>query len=555
MPESPLDVAPSAVGSRIATARHKSGLTQRQLADALGTSLWTVDRIEAGTVNPKGHLSTIAEVTSTNRDWLLHPNSLKVEAKRPRTEPADVVHLGSAGRSLVLGSIVVLVTIRFFTEVVPVVPRAANFVDIPIFLALATASLALPPLGNRGRTAYLHLGGPALAFFLLAMASALVNSSRAAPAPVLVFVYGFLAPIVVYASAYRIWPPGNSRPLSRVLVALGLVQLVVVALIGIPRFLATSNPDYISGTFGTNQYQLVFFLLVVATLLAGIFALEPGRAIARVAPLVILAFIVVMLLAQYRALLFTMLVTMVVVAALLGRHLRGALVSALAIVGFVLIFSFVASNYPVLSLNSTATTLTENPRVYAAERYDATLPVRRLYRDRPYVAGLGTGPGTFSSRAWQTFSQAGSTSHSNVQGGYAQRLTGGIYTTDVSDQYVVSQVNEGGIIEGSAALSKPYSSYLGLMAEVGIFGLVIILAMYIVVLFRAGILARTEIATAARAGDSVPALALATTVGFLTLLQMGLLENWLEVTRITFIVWLMLAVVAKEIDFRRGSGL
>ena len=45
---------------------------------------------------------------------------------------------------------------------------------------------------------------------MLAIASAVVNADRVAPAPVLVFIYGFLAPLAVYAAVYRIWPPGNA---------------------------------------------------------------------------------------------------------------------------------------------------------------------------------------------------------------------------------------------------------------------------------------------------------------------------------------------------------
>jgi hypothetical protein len=55
-------------------------------------------------------------------------------------------------------------------------------------------------------------------------------------------------------------------------------------------------------------------------------------------------------------------------------------------------------------------------------------------------------------------------------------------------------------------------------------------------------------------GDPLPALALGTTIAFLTLLQLGLLENWLEVTRVTFLAWLMLAVVTKELDTRSGQA-
>ena len=191
------------VGGRIAAARRSSGLTQRQLADALGTSIWTVEGIETGTVDASGHVSAIADVTHRDRDWFFRPAETKVKALRAKS--AELAHLGAAGRALVLGSIIVLVTIRFVTEVVPIVPRAANFVDIPILLALALAAAAVP-VENRYRANYLPVGLPAMAFLLLSIASAIVNSNRAAPAPVLVFIYMFLAPLAIYAAVYRIWP-------------------------------------------------------------------------------------------------------------------------------------------------------------------------------------------------------------------------------------------------------------------------------------------------------------------------------------------------------------
>lgn len=389
---------------------------------------------------------------------------------------------------------------------------------------------------------------------MLSIASAVVNAQRVAPAPVVVFVYGFLAPLVVYSAVYRIWPPGNGRALSRVLIGLGLLQLAVVGLIDLRRFVASGgNPDFISGTFGTNAYQMVFFLLVVASLLVGIFTLEPGRPIARFVPLIVPAILVVILLAQYRALLATTVVTMVVVGVLLGRHTRGLLAAVFAVVAFAFIFSQVASRMPELGLGTTATNLTESPWSYGRERLKAARPVSDLYRDRPTAGAIGTGPGTFSSRAWQTFALT-STSASNVQGPYASKLTGGAaYTTDVSQTYVRPLLKGRAIVEGSGALSSPYSSYLSLAAEVGLAGLALIVSVYVAALLRSFHLARREIAGATR-GDPVPALALATTIGFLTLLQMGFLENWLEVTRITFIVWAMFAVVAKELDSRSASA-
>ena len=139
------------------------------------------------------------------------------------------------GRNLVLGAITLLVTIRFVTEVVPLVPRAANFIDIPVFVLLIIAAMIMPL--SRPGPAYLRIGPPAAAFMVLAIASAIINAERTAPAPVLVFVYGFLAPLVVYDGR----PTGSGRrgvpgPFSRLLVWLGLLQLAVVAAIDLPRF-------------------------------------------------------------------------------------------------------------------------------------------------------------------------------------------------------------------------------------------------------------------------------------------------------------------------------
>jgi hypothetical protein len=491
------------------------------------------------------HLQAIAEATGTSREWF---KPSLTGPSRPRVDKVAMTQLGVVGRNLVLGSIVLLVTIRFFSEIVPVVPRAANFIDIPIFLTLIVA--AMYTSGGRTGPSYVRIGFPAAAFFVLSIASATINSGRAAPAPVLVFIYGFLAPLAVYAAVYRIWPPGNGGALSRLLVGLGLLQLAVVAVIDLPRF-ATSgrNPDLISGTFGTNAYQLVFFLLVVAALLAGVFTLEPGRRVARFVPFLILAIFAAILLAQYRALLATTVVTVFVVGILLGTRLRGILVAVIALLAFGLAFSYISSSFPNLKLKATATALTESPSTFVIQRSHATRPVAGLYSDYPFAIVVGSGPGTFSSRAWQTFADAASPSFSNVQGGYAQQLTGGVYGTDVSKKYVEPQLSQGALIQGSHALSSPFSSYLSLAAEVGLFGLALMVGIYLAVLLRSIRIARRAIARAT-ADDPVPALALATTIGFLTLIQMGFLENWLEVTRITFIVWAMCAVVSKELDSR-----
>jgi hypothetical protein len=382
--------------------------------------------------------------------------------------------------------------------------------------------------------------------------SVAVNLTRVEPGPVLVFLYGFLAPLGVYAAVYRLWPVGKAISLSRLLVALGVVQLLVVLAIDLPRFISSGhNPDAISGTFGTNAYQLVFFMLVVIALLATMLTCEPGRLVSRFAPVLLLLMLVTIFLAQYRALLVTTGVTVLIIGILLGQRARGLIAAVLVIAALVVTLQYVSSHFPQLKFASTVSTLLRNPGFYVSERLDTFRVVGRLYTDSPRYILTGTGPGTFSSRAWQTFAQAQSTSRSNVQGPYVSRLTGSsAYHTDVSDKYVTSPQRGKRAVQGSGSLSSPYSSYLSLMAETGLLGFLLLTGVYVIVTARALRVARMSVRRSVP-GDPLPALLVACAVAFTVLLQMGLLAgNWFEVTRLTFLSWALLAVATKEFDAR-----
>src|SRR4029077_20867051 len=111
--------------------------------------------------------------------------------------------------------------------------------------------------------------------------STVANPSRVAAAPVLVFLYDFLAPLGIYYAVYRLWTPGNSLAFSRLLVTIGVVQFFVVGGIQLPHFLSSGNPDVISGTFGHTYNQLVFCLIALTALLGGISNFERRRSAAR----------------------------------------------------------------------------------------------------------------------------------------------------------------------------------------------------------------------------------------------------------------------------------
>jgi hypothetical protein len=550
---------PEQVTNEVWEARRRAGLTEKALAERLGVSLWEIERLEKGEIDPSLYAGALEALTGrppspSRHDRVVEDSPADATTEQPSGAPSNLISPAErTGEQLVLGSIAALVLVRFFTEVVPVVPRAANFIDIPILVVLGCAALFRPPV-KQSRD-FLSGWVPALgfAFLVLSAVAAIVNPSRVDIAPALVFIYGILSPLLVYGAVRRLWPVGRALAASRLLVALGLVQIAVVALVDLPRFAAASNPDDITGTFGTNAYQLVFFLLLFITLLAGIYTHERQRPVARFAPLLLTLSLAIIVLAQYRALLVTTGLSLLLTAVLLGgRRSRGLIVAGTAILAFMAALAFGAAHLPILKLDQT---LHQDPVSLASQRFKIGGQVEKLYNDDPQFIVTGTGPGTFSSRGWQTFAESTANSQSNVAGPYALKLTGGQpYRTDVSDKYVQPLLElQGGAVAGSKAVNSPFSDYIAVAAEVGFPGLLVLVAIYLGAFVAA---LRRTIAALRGPGSANPltAMLLTTTIAFFALLQMGVLDNWLEVTRLTFIAWALLAISTKEFDARTSAG-
>jgi O-antigen ligase len=336
------------------------------------------------------------------------------------------------------------------------------------------------------------------------------------------------------------------------LVALGVLQLAIAFLLDLPRWFADPgrNPDLFSGTFGESPYQMVFFLLVIVGLLGGIFTFEKRRSIARLTPVLLVAIFVVTFLAQYRALLLTMALTIILLALLLARQsARGVVGATLALVALVGTLVYAAQYIPTFKFQATIQDSGGDPTFYLKQRLKTIDPVEQLFGDTPGFTIIGTGPGTFSSRAWRTFAVTPD-STTDVTNKYTQKLTGGRpYHTDVSDKYLLPELRTAAVISGSHAITSPFWSYLSLIAEVGVPGFALIVGIYVWAFMRSLKMARVAIRKA-EPGDPLPALLCASLVAFFALLQMAALDNWLEVTRITFITWMLFAVVTKEFNAR-----
>jgi transcriptional regulator with XRE-family HTH domain len=542
------------VGSRVKEARRAAGLNEKELAQRLGISLWELERMEAGTKAPWDYLEQLEKETGQSEEWFV-PDAPPPPEDEPKAEqPLKFEPTNRRWRDLpwqvklVGGSLVALMTVRFFTEVVPVVPRIANVIDIVILPIVLVAASAVRGSGRRDELTrwIVPLG---TAFLFICIVSMLVNLGRIQIGPAFVFVYGILSPLVFYLALYRLWVPGHARLVTRTIIALGVAQLFVVVFFEIPKFLADPNPDVISGTFGTNGYQLVFFLLISIVTLTGIYTWERQSRVAKWAWLLVPAMFAVMILAQYRAALAIVVVTLLIVALFLGATTgrRGMIAGASAVVAFAVAVGLGAQHIPILKLSET---LRLNPLDIALERAKVFDQLDPLYTDNPQFIVTGSGPGTYSSRAWQTFANAGSTSESNTVGKYVLDFTGGqVYDTDVSRKYLPNPHLNHQTVSGSYAVTSPFTSYVAIPAEVGLLGLFAIVAAYgVALLSGAGRVVR--LAKNIVPGDPLPALMLAPVVAIFVLMQLAVLENWFEVTRATFLAWGLLAIANKEFNNR-----
>jgi ribosome-binding protein aMBF1 (putative translation factor) len=549
------------VAARIVRARQETQMSQKELGKLLDLPIWRIERIEHGHEDPAGYLQAIATKTGRDAEWFVEP--LNGAAPTPRLEHSDTQTTSEESpsrqerlarptrRNVVMASLVLLVTIRFFTEVVHLLPRPVKLVDIPVLILLLGVAAAVPRAQARDQNAFRYLA-PGGIFLLIALVSFMANLNRVATGPTILFLYGFLAPLGVYVAVYQLWPTGNTLTMSRLLVGLAVTQLVVVGVIDLPLFLASHNPDKISGTFGENAYQLVIFLLAAAALVAGVYTFEKKRPAARLAPFFFAAMVMTIILAQYRAILLTMVTTALLIAVLLGFiKLRGAVASVLIAVTFAFSLSYVSALYPELKYASTVATLTSDPGLYLSKRLGIVGSVVKLYNDNPRYIVTGTGPGTFSSRAWYLF-QPSARSQKGL--GVKTASTKNGYQTDVSNKYVQPRLQTATAesVGGSYAVTSPFSSYTSLLAEVGLIGFVVMVSIYGGAFLHA---TRMTIRALKRPSpqDPLPGLLLCCTAGFFVLLQMAILENWWEVTRLTFIFWAVLAVATKEFSARYGS--
>jgi hypothetical protein len=439
-------------------------------------------------------------------------------------------------------SLVLIVGIRFFSDSLGVLPGLAQYVDVPIAALLAFCSvLAFIRRGYRaGNSKY---GIVLYLFVTVSIVSAWVNSSRVEPLAVAMFIFSFTAPLIVLIVTIH----AELRREDVVLVLktffwLGVLELGIGILYDVPRFLASGDPDAISGTFGLNAYQFAYFLglwmlYVLGGSVIGSYAHTRGRNVA--VALAALAVFALFYTAQYRAMLiFFTLVILVALwvspARVSSRMLLTAVISGISVLTLIV----VATAFPNLKLLKVFDLFEDTTPIVESGKVQGVRNVLTMYGDIPQAAVIGSGPGTFSSRAYYVFASTPNV-EKEAAGAFLMGLRGGqLYISDVANKY--SRSIRFKAIQGGTTLANVKSSYTSLAAETGPLGLLVYLAAYVMAL----IYAFRRLRAGPETRDPLSAqLAFTCFGGLILMLVQGLFDNWLETTRVTIPLWILLGLL------------
>ena len=428
---------------------------------------------------------------------------------------------------------------RLFTEKFAVLPGWVNYFDL-VMLVLLSVHVAFF-LRGRSRQRKTGFAVPVALLLMQAAVSTLLNLGRVNGAAASLFVFGLIEPLLFMGLAYALSPGRETVAfLERLLYRFGWLQIVVVVFLDLPRFLATGNPDLISGTFGENAYQLTYFLLAWN----GLFLLRQSRRANRIraaflSGAVEIITLTIILLAQFRSILpfaaFTWLLTHLIVN---RPSARGLAATGLGMLTAVVVFIQVDRQFPHLKWGEVLQIPQRSDEAYQSGKVQSVLNFGQLVGEQPQVLLVGTGPGTYASRGFRTFSIAGRDDVVNVW--YRDIFGADYYVTDVAARYVLPVARY--FAFGAATTAGPWFSYLSIPAELGLPGLAIVLVIYlrgIYLAWRAFILRRQR-------DQETASLALFAMIALVLLLQMGFIENWLETSRATVPAWTILGVVLAQ---------
>jgi hypothetical protein len=421
-----------------------------------------------------------------------------------------------------------LISIRFFTERVPILPRFLNPIDLLIVPLLSPFWLIW--ISNRSNWKLKE--GRIVAMSGLVVAawglSWLININGAHWLGAVLFLIGIMTPIAFYLILVNFgFDYDSSKLILKTLLALFTINLVI-ATFDVVVGIDSRDSDFVFGTFGVNQNQLAFFLCSMLAYFVASWLYE-GATVWKIVAVTWGG--VLFLLCGFQTLWVVLPVAAAIVFVGFGR-LSKRLVIAIGVSSLIPILVLSVLSFEHFGVSSVL--------ISSLERFDELGKVELaentflIWQDYPQAILVGVGPGSFNSRAFRSIAIVPSVTAEGTD--VAGAIVDPFYRSVLSDQYIIPYFVRGRFLLSGINTDGPFTSYISIPVEIGIFGALGVFGIYGLVGW--------QLIQSLRKTKSVRLKVIGSwaLVNLLVLLALAAVDNYLEVTRYSTLVWLSVAI-------------
>lgn len=446
----------------------------------------------------------------------------------------------------------VLLTSRLFSETFGIIPKAIDVIDIIIIPLLLILCLIQRRIKNNDSIMFRRVKSLTVVFIIISCVSIVVNWDRVFMGPAYLFVFGILEGPLLYI-ALNILINNKEDLICKMFnfyKSIIAIEIVAIVFVSLPAFILTQDPDKVSGTFGNNCYQFSVLLTIMGGFCLGEYYLQKRKSLFYLAAL--LLFLITFILLQYRTALPVFFMSFTIAFVMLYGRKFIRLSAILMIVGLGLGYgmSYISSSEVDLKYDDLLILAADPSVVLNYGKVKSYVNTWSMYEEYPYMAIIGSGPGTFVSRANYTFTIELSSSKSKGVGLILQSVFGNKnYYTDVQINYILPLYSMEALF-GSVQINNPNSSILANAAEVGIAGLLTICILY-------GTLIRYCIRFLQYAkfkkDETLIPLSTSLFVSSTYFVFIFPLDNYMEIARVSLPIWLLFWVVSNKVEIDRNA--
>lgn len=445
--------------------------------------------------------------------------------------------------AFLLYSLLILnVTLRFLTNELKLLPKHLNVIDVFIVLLFLVFFLihrmsAARPLNFAWLIKYLIL------FDLVLIIGAALNSSYSYMTAALSQAIMLNEPIVLFVILVNLpFSPQDIRRFKRLLIALVVLE-ILLGVLQLPTYMATGESESIIGTFAGNAEQYAAFLLISIFYLIGktkVTGQHPFAATVTILPILTLVLLIDNKASWLGGILsfYSVLTHKSTERSYFRDKLRYAtLLVVVLFFGWFIVAKSSRSLYKFTGISEAW----HSGNFTSLGKVQAYADVFAAYRENPHMLLVGSGPGTFYSRAASQFYAGTGRSYYNpaLAGDRSSNSMAGVIKPIAREPfYIRFYYNKSIVTVGTAQIDVPFASYVGLLGETGFLGTALYLAIYFRIYRKLKSCAYTL-----RNDSKLYPLALSSLGFFIYAVVVAIYSNFLEMGRMTTILWSMIAIV------------